>query len=124
MFLDVSGDRLADSASTSSGQYYKYGFEFNELTKIYSKIKRASYWSKDSMLKSYEAIYENGQLTWLGEQPQISSARVIVTILSEDTSIEAPIKCRIPPVALAGRVKILGDIVSPIVDEEDWECLK
>jgi hypothetical protein len=68
------------------------------------------------MLKSYEAIYENGQVKWLAEQPQLSSARVIVTILSEDT----PIKRRIPPVALAGKVKILGDIVSPIVDKEDW----
>ena len=29
-------------------------------------------------------------------------------------------KPRIPPLALAGKVKILGDIVSPIVDEEDW----
>ena len=29
-------------------------------------------------------------------------------------------KHRIPPLALAGKVKILGDIVSPIVDEEDW----
>jgi hypothetical protein len=72
------------------------------------------------MLKSYEAVYTNGQVTWLAEQPQVSSARVIVTILSEDT----PIKRRIPPVALAGQVKILGDVVSPIVDAEDWECLK
>jgi hypothetical protein len=30
-------------------------------------------------------------------------------------------KHRIPPLALAGKVKILGDIVSPIVDEEDWD---
>jgi hypothetical protein len=30
-------------------------------------------------------------------------------------------KPRIPPLALAGKVKILGDIVSPIVDEEDWD---
>lgn len=72
------------------------------------------------MLKSYEALYENGQLTWLAEPPQVSSARVIVTILSEENSI----KRRIPPVNLAGKVKILGDIVNPIVDEEDWECLK
>lgn len=76
------------------------------------------------MLKSYEAIYENGQVTWLAEQPQVSSARVIVTILSEDTSIVVPVKRRTPPVALAGKVKILGDIVNPIVGEEDWECLK
>jgi hypothetical protein len=30
-------------------------------------------------------------------------------------------KRRIPPSALAGKVKILGDIVRPIVDEEDWD---
>jgi len=31
---------------------------------------------------------------------------------------------RSTPVHLKGKVKILGDIVSPIIDEEDWECLK
>jgi hypothetical protein len=36
----------------------------------------------------------------------------------------SPPKRRIPPAILAGKVKILGDIVSPIVDEEDWQCLK
>ena len=29
-----------------------------------------------------------------------------------------------PPPELAGKVEILGDIVSPVVDEKDWECLK
>lgn len=38
------------------------------------------------MLKSYEAIYENGQVKWLDEQPTSESARVIVTVL------EAPIQ--------------------------------
>jgi hypothetical protein len=35
------------------------------------------------MLKSYEAIFENGQVRWLTEQPEIKSARVIITILEE-----------------------------------------
>ena len=35
------------------------------------------------MLKSYEAIYEHGQVRWLEEQPPIRSARIIVTILEE-----------------------------------------
>jgi hypothetical protein len=35
------------------------------------------------MLKSYEAIFENGQVKWLTEQPEIKSARVIITILDE-----------------------------------------
>ncbi|MEL7352766.1 MAG: DUF2281 domain-containing protein [Cyanobacteria bacterium P01_A01_bin.116] len=33
-------------------------------------------------------------------------------------------KRRFPVPELAGKIEILGDIVSPIVDEEDWECLK
>lgn len=31
---------------------------------------------------------------------------------------------RTPPPSIAGGGQTLGDIVSPIVDEEDWECLK
>ena len=31
---------------------------------------------------------------------------------------------RVPPASIAGKGKTLGDIVSPIVSEEDWECLK
>jgi hypothetical protein len=73
------------------------------------------------MLKSYEAIYENGQVKWLGEQPSVQSARLIVTVL-EETAL--PEKRRFPPASIAGKGKTLGDIVSPIVDEEDWECLK
>lgn len=76
------------------------------------------------MLKSYEAVYENGQVTWLTDQPQVSSARIIVTVLPEDTQDKVLLKRRIPPAAMAGKVRILGDIISPIVDEEDWECLK
>ena len=73
------------------------------------------------MLKSYEAIYENGQLTWLSEQPQVNSARVIITILQENLPSK---KRRIPPISIAGKGKTLGDIVSPIVNEEEWECQK
>lgn len=72
------------------------------------------------MLKSYEAIYENGQVTWLDEQPSVQSARVIVTVLEEKPKV----KRRFPSPLIAGQGKTLGDIVSPIVDEEDWECLK
>jgi hypothetical protein len=73
------------------------------------------------MLKSYEAIYENGQVQWLEEKPEISHARLIVTVLDE---VPTSPKRRSPPADLVGKVTILGDIVNPIVDEEDWECLK
>ncbi len=75
------------------------------------------------MLKSYEAIYENGQVKWLSEEPAVRSARIIVTILEVTTPAE-PIRRRFPPASIAGKGQTLGDIVSPIVDEGDWECLK
>jgi hypothetical protein len=67
------------------------------------------------MLKSYEAIYENGQVQWLGERPEINHTHLIVTVL-EDTPTRP--KRRSPPADLVGKVTILGDIVNPIVDEE------
>jgi hypothetical protein len=73
------------------------------------------------MLKSYEAIFENGQVTWLAEKPQVTSARVIVTILEDNPSL---VKRRTPPASIAGKGKTLGNLVSPIVDEADWECLR
>ena len=68
------------------------------------------------MLKSYEAIYEDGQVKWLHEQPTVQSARVIVTVLEEALPT---VKRRTLPTNMAGKVEILGDIVSPIMDEED-----
>ena len=74
------------------------------------------------MLKSYEAIYDNGQIKWLSDRPELETAKILVTVL-EETS-QSPIKRRTPPASIAGKGQTLGDIVSPIVDEEDWECLK
>lgn len=77
------------------------------------------------MLKSYEAIYENGQVKWLADWPEVLSARVVVTVLEETNgAAEPPTKKRTFPADMAGKAKTLGDIVSPIVPEEDWECLK
>jgi hypothetical protein len=75
------------------------------------------------MLKSYEATMKNGQINWLTERPEVSSARVIVTVLVDDVvSVVKP--RRVAPPSIAGKGQTLGDIVSPIVDEQDWECLK
>ncbi len=40
----------------------------------------------------------------------------------EQTEMSA--KRRTFPDSMVGKVRILGDIVSPMVDEDDWECLK
>ena len=78
------------------------------------------------MLKSYEAVIENGHITWLAEQPQLVAARVIVTVLEEGLEENAApqFKRRSPPASISGKGKTFGDIVSPIVEEKDWECLK
>jgi hypothetical protein len=66
------------------------------------------------MLKSYEATLDHGQVKWLGEQPNIESARIIVTILDET----GPRMKRKPPLSIAGKGKTLGDIINVMIDEE------
>ena len=73
------------------------------------------------MLRSYKAIIEDGKIKWLGSEPEISKARVIVTIISDEQP--RPLR-RTPPSSIAGKGKILGDLISPIVEQEDWKCLK
>jgi hypothetical protein len=73
------------------------------------------------MLKSYKAIYENGEVKWLEDKPAEQSARLIVTVLEETSP--PTVKRRSSPASIAGKGETLGDIVSPIVDEKDWECL-
>ena len=46
---------------------------------------------------------------------------MIITIVEESSTSHSR---RIVPEIVAGKGKTLGDIVSPIVNEEDWECLK
>lgn len=72
------------------------------------------------MLKSYEALYENGQVKWLTDQPNITTARIIVTILEDSPATPR----RTVPASIAGKAKTLGDLISPIVSENDWECLR
>jgi hypothetical protein len=73
------------------------------------------------MLKSYEAILDHSTLQWLGESPDVVKARIIVTILeARDQKGNA----RRAPDSIAGKGRTLGDIVAPVVQDNDWECLK
>jgi predicted nucleotidyltransferase len=42
------------------------------------------------MSKTYEAIYEDGQVKWLDDAPNVKKARVIVTVLEEPASGLSP----------------------------------
>jgi hypothetical protein len=75
------------------------------------------------MLKSYEAIYEHGQIRWLDTPPEVDTARIIVTVLppADDRSKDVP--KRHPPEKLKGRVRVVGDIVSSPYVDEAWESM-
>ncbi len=46
------------------------------------------------MSKTYEAIYENGQLEWLGEQPGSGRHRLLVTVVEREPRQHAPQEIR------------------------------
>lgn len=50
--------------------------------------------------------------------------RVEVIAIALDEELGKPVKLRRPHPELAGKGRTLGDLVSPIVDEADWECLQ
>jgi len=74
------------------------------------------------MLKHYDVTIEGDRIQWLGQKPKAQTIRAII-IIEEDPCLSTQTK-RITPAHLVGKGKTLGDIVSPIVDQEDWECLK
>ena len=74
-------------------------------------------------LQSYEAIYNHGQMTWLGDRPQVEKARVIVTILSGVDVISTSERHQ-PSMRIAGKGRIIGDIVSPAAPIQEWNCAK
>jgi hypothetical protein len=74
------------------------------------------------MLRSYEAIYDHGHITWLHDAPQAERSRVIITLVSALPLIREP-EQRTPSTLIAGKCTTLGDLVDPIVSEKDWECL-
>ena len=50
--------------------------------------------------------------------------RVEVIALTVDELTPKPTKQRRPHPAIAGKGRTLGDLISSVVDDEDWECLK
>ena len=98
----------------------------NQLENSQSKHKN---YLSDSEHKS---IINNDNLAERIKQRFKNIDNVEIPIIERDQIIEekqdnlAPItpQKRSTPEHLQGRVKILGDIVNPIVDEEDWQCLK
>lgn len=75
------------------------------------------------MLQSFEAIYDHGQIRWLTDKPPVEEARVIVTLLPAQAPGASPMR-RAPSTRIAGKGRILGDIVTPVSPAGDWDTLK
>jgi hypothetical protein len=77
------------------------------------------------MFKSYEVAIDGDRIHWLGDKPNTQTTKALLVIVEETNGVASnTAPKRTTPPHLVGQIKILGDIVSPIVDEEDWECLK
>lgn len=80
-------------------------------------------------LQSYEAIYDHGQMKWLGDKPQVDEARVIVTILpgikrEAETPRTTITQRRSPSPRLRGVIRMMDDLIAPAAPAEEWEALK
>nr|VFJ68054.1 MAG: hypothetical protein BECKFW1821C_GA0114237_101342 [Candidatus Kentron sp. FW] len=72
----------------------------------------------------FEARIHNGAIQ-LPENCQRWPEKTVRVIVFEKNSEIAPLqKRRRPHHAIAGKGKTLGDLVAPVVDKADWECLK
>ena len=81
------------------------------------------------MLRSYEAIYDHGQLRWVNDAPKESPLRVIVTVIEEAKTAnpEPTRKRRRPPPELAGMMRVINavdNLVEPAIPETEWDVLK
>lgn len=75
------------------------------------------------MLQSYEAIYDHGQIRWLADKPTVDNVHVIVTMLSPQAHAGTE-HTRVPSARIAGKGRILGEIVAPAVPDDEWEVLR
>lgn len=64
-----------------------------------------------------------GLLTPMPVLPPNCRIEAIFLVLDEPVS-PAPLTERRPAPSIAGKGKTLGDLIAPIVPEDDWECLK
>lgn len=48
----------------------------------------------------------------------------LILLFNEENTPVAKRVYRKPPTELAGKIKILGDIISPVIEENDWDALK
>ena len=82
----------------------------------------------ESIVRELEKIPEPMQLSLLdfirslGSSYAATNQSETMSVASTERTLSS--KRRTTSALIAGKGKTVGDIVSPIVDEQDWECLK
>jgi hypothetical protein len=72
----------------------------------------------------FESKIHNGIIHLPSECHQWAEKLVRVIVIEKDSSTTTLKRCRSPHPAIAGKGKTIGDLIEPVVDENDWECLK
>ncbi len=62
---------------------------------------------------------------WITGLPQFEPNQEVelIVLFSKKNIVKNKPVYRTPPAALAGKMKILGDIIAPVVEEEEWDAL-
>jgi hypothetical protein len=72
----------------------------------------------------FEAKIDNGTIRLPDECRQWEKKSVRVIVLEKESTTMTRKTRRSPHPAIAGKGKVTGDLIAPVVDESDWECLK
>jgi hypothetical protein len=82
-----------------------------------------------AMLKSYEAIYDHGHIRWLSELPDVEQARIIITVLPQESLVssekapvaEKPNGARLVSILRATPTELLVSIAEKFGDPVEWQ---
>ncbi|NOT83637.1 MAG: hypothetical protein HOP02_02410 [Methylococcaceae bacterium] len=75
------------------------------------------------MLKSYEAIYDHGNIQWLSEPPKVEHFKMLVVIEQPESENNLEhLKQRMPPPELKGSIKWLDDPLTSVISETEWNA--
>lgn len=72
----------------------------------------------------FESKIHNGLIYLPSECHQRAGKLVRAIVLEKDTSTTMLKIRRSPHPAIAGKGKTIGDLIAPVVDKNDWACLK
>jgi hypothetical protein len=73
------------------------------------------------MLKSYEAIYENGQINWVNDKPSVSKAKVIVVVEEDQDDQWDTVPNGTGLAEILDRIAATCDVASSFGDPIKWQ---